>query len=175
METLDGEYFVWLCRQVGVVRRRARKDNYYNIMKMLYTKEFVWIILKDENRAAEGLELRREFLEDRGFTPDPSFLELGCDMLELFVGLARRFEYLWDAPISDRFWFLMGSLGLEAFNDSVSIPEELVLDRLDRFMWRQYDYDGTGGLFPLKNPQQDQRNVELWFQMNYWSMENIGD
>jgi hypothetical protein len=34
------------------------------------------------------------------------------------------------------------------------------------------DTDGSGGLFPLKNPQQNQRTTEIWYQMNAWLMEN---
>ncbi len=45
-------------------------------------------------------------------------------------------------------------------------------DILERLIWRQYQEDGQGGFFPLAWPEQDQREVELWYQMNAYLAEN---
>ena len=37
---------------------------------------------------------------------------------------------------------------------------------------RSYAFDGYGGLFPLRKPHQDQRNIEIWYQMQAYLMEN---
>jgi hypothetical protein len=42
---------------------------------------------------------------------------------------------------------------------------------LHTLIWRTYDPDGTGGFFPLTRPQFDQRTIEIWYQMNAYSME----
>jgi hypothetical protein len=36
---------------------------------------------------------------------------------------------------------------------------------------RYYQPNGHGGFFPLENPQDDQRHVELWYQLNEYVME----
>jgi hypothetical protein len=43
---------------------------------------------------------------------------------------------------------------------------------LERVKNRDYETDGHGGLFPLRNPPEDQRQVELWYQMGHWMAEN---
>ena len=40
---------------------------------------------------------------------------------------------------------------------------------------REYEYDGSGGLFPLKDPPCDMRNVELFFQMTQYIHERYFD
>jgi hypothetical protein len=48
-----------------------------------------------------------------------------------------------------------------------------ILDCIDRFLSRKYDYNGVGGIFPLrKGASEDQRNVEIWYQMQSYLMEN---
>jgi hypothetical protein len=59
-------------------------------------------------------------------------------------------------------------LGLEDFNDAFLTDTDLIEDILDQFIWRTYDYNCNGGLFPLDDPKDDQRNVEIWYQFaNY--------
>jgi hypothetical protein len=37
---------------------------------------------------------------------------------------------------------------------------------MERCVWRTYEPNGVGGFFPLENPNEDQREVELWYQMS---------
>jgi hypothetical protein len=32
-------------------------------------------------------------------------------------------------------------------------------------LYREYDADGTGGLFRTSNPNKDMRKEEIWYQM----------
>jgi hypothetical protein len=42
--------------------------------------------------------------------------------------------------------------------------------RLNR---RLYTTSGYGGLFPLEEPKEDQRKVEIWYQMMAYLGENL--
>jgi hypothetical protein len=38
---------------------------------------------------------------------------------------------------------------------------------------REYDPDGRGGLFPLDGTHANQREVELWYQMQAYIIERM--
>jgi hypothetical protein len=46
-----------------------------------------------------------------------------------------------------------------------------VAQRLETFVWRNYDRKGVGGIFPLYRSRRDQRRVELWYQFNEYIEE----
>ena len=39
------------------------------------------------------------------------------------------------------------------------------MDILTKFMRREYDASGLGGLFALRYPKEDMRDIEIWYQM----------
>lgn len=169
---LDDLYLEWLYSQVGSVKRTNPSATYWKLLKLLFTKEFVWIVPNDDNRIEDGKDLRYEFLDELEIhTEDRDWLGLGCSMLELFIGLSRRLAFDGDGLASDWFWELIDNLGLRSYNDRAKIPEDQVDEILNRIIWRTYNYDGSGGLFPLKHAREDQRDVELWYQMNAYLIE----
>ena len=171
-QPLDELYFTWLYSQVDSVRTRNPSRTYWKLLKQLYTKEFVWIIPNDDNRAEDGRDLRYEFIEDQGLNyVDPDWLHLGCSMLEMLVALSRRLFF--EAEEKPRWWFwhLIENLGLSGYTDAVDIPTNKVNDVLDRVIWRTYSRSGNGGLFPLKKPSRDQRDVEIWYQLSAYLLE----
>lgn len=176
--TTDDIYFEWLYRQIGVVRNRNPSRSYWKLARQLYAKEFIWLVSNDDNRAADGVTLRTQFVDEMGADKiDPAWADLGCSMLEMLIALARRAEYQTiDIPSSDWFWMMMDNLNLRRFADSVyDVPcnDERIDDILETVIYRTYDYDGSGGIFPLKNPATDQRKVELWYQLNGYILENM--
>ena len=60
----------------------------------------------------------------------------------------------------------------EVYEDYIDAPD-LVQERVDVFLDRAYSPDGTGGLFPLHEPDEDQRQVELWYQMSAYLLERV--
>ena len=50
---------------------------------------------------------------------------------------------------------------------------DIVADAMAAIIWRTYDSNGYGGLFPLRNPREDQRKVELWYQLNAYLLEQF--
>lgn len=174
---LDERYFDWLYSQVSSVRLTDPNLTYRNLLHFLHTKEFVWLVPNDDNRAEDGRELRYEYLSAEGVRineRDPYWIDFACSMFELLVGLSRRLSF--DTDISPRVWFweLITNLELDIYNDSVPFTCDVVDDIdavLDRVIWRTYEYNGGGGLFPLIRPEKDQRKVELWYQLSFYIIE----
>lgn len=173
-EPLDDRYFAWLYGQVGNVKTRALSRTYWSLLRQLFKKEFVWFVPNDDNRVEDGRDLREEFLDEFDIGDvDPGWLNLGCSMLELLVALSRRLAFETDGNHRVWFWHLIEQLDLEQYNDRVyDLHAERVIDQTcDRVIWRRYKRNGEGGLFPLRRARQDQRQVELWYQMSAYLLE----
>lgn len=170
---LDELYLGWLYKQVSPVTIKNPSRTYYNFLKQLYEKEFVWFVSNDDNRAEDGKNLRYEFLHEVEDW-DEEWLKLSCSMLELLIGLSRRLAFETDNEPRDWFWKLVENLELVDLSDRSYDRNKMfeVDETLDRVIWRTYLPNGKGGLFPLKNVHADQRHVELWYQMNAYLLEN---
>ena len=171
-EPLDELYFIWLYSQVGDPELKSPSRTYWKILKELFVKEFVWIVPNDDNRIEDGKDLRLEFVAHSNLTDvDQNWLKLGCSMLELLVGLSRRLSFECEGEPRDWFWHLMENLGLRYYNDRSTYSKEQVDGILDRVIWRTYNPDGEGGLFPLRNSDQDQRGIEIWYQLSAYILQ----
>jgi hypothetical protein len=175
-EPLDELYFRWLCSQVTNVKLKNPARTYWSLLRQLHSKEFVWIIPNDDNRLEDGRDLRHEFVENEGLENevDPDWLNIGCSMLELLIGVARMLNFEDDEPVEDWFWIMLENLGLRHCTDKSNYDEQDVDEILDDVIWRTYDPDGRGGLFPLRHAPEDQREVELWYQASAYLLENGG-
>jgi hypothetical protein len=141
------------------------------LFRKLFATEFTWFVPNDDNRAGDGRELRMEWASLVDVHVDQNWAELGCSFLEMLIGLARRLEFMTDRDCEFWFWHLIGNLGLLGHNDRSKFVEEDVEDRTSAVMWRTYDCDGNGGLFPLQNTSKDQRKVEIWYQLQEYLMQ----
>lgn len=169
---LDELYFIWLYSQVGDPDIKNPARTYWRIFKHLFTKEFVWIVPNDDNRIEDGRDLRYEFVGDLALKKvDQDWMKLGCSMFELLVGLSRRLAFECDGEPRDWFWHLMENLDFRQHNDRSTFDIAQVDEILDRVIWRTYDYDGRGGLFPLRHADRDQRKIEIWYQLNAYILE----
>lgn len=174
---LDELYFVWLYSQVGVVDSPDPSASYWKLMKLLYVKEFAWIVPNDDNRAEDGRDLRLEFLAQGHISrrqvelEDPHWMRYGCSVLELLIAFSRRLSFEGDGHPRTWFWQLMQNIGLENHRDSKRWRNTEVDIVLDRIIWRTYEPNGRGGLFPMREPNEDQRGVELWYQMCSYLLE----
>lgn len=166
-DRLDDQYLDWLYAMVG---RRAENVDHTKLLAHMHTWEFVMLIPNDDNRCSDGIAVRKEFLRKTGSRPTRHWLELGCSVLEMLVGIARHLSFEMDGEVGEWFWHLVDNLGLARYNDRRFNARQV--DRaMERLIWRQYSTDGRGGLFPLENPHEDQRQVELWFQMESYMLE----
>lgn len=175
-ELLDDQYLEWLYNLVG---RQAENVDHWHLMKQLNSREFVYLpeTPSDENRWEDGVALRREFMrKHRSIMVEQHWLDMGCSVLEMLIGIARRLSFeMPDGAVGEWFWHLIDNLGLTRYHDGRWHGRQI--DQvIERLIWRQYSYDGNGGLFPLHEPHEDQRRVELWFQMESYilEMERLG-
>lgn len=177
---LDDAYFEWLYGQIGPLKNRNPERNFWHLCRKLYSTEFIWFVPNDDNRVEDGKELRLEFLASTRYQlEDPYHLwrDLGCSMFEMLIALSKLAAFESGRGHVEWFWRFMHNLELDGYSDKVydrsirnGIDEgvEQVLHRLNE---RTYSRDGQGGLFPLRRARQDQRNVELWYQMSSYLHE----
>jgi hypothetical protein len=169
-ELLDDLYLEWLYKLVG---RQAEDKEHWRLLVQLYRCPFYMIVPNDDNRASDGVALRREFINtDRSLRSTREWLLEECSVLEMLIGLARHLAFEMDSEVGVWFWHLLENLGLTRYDDS-RFHSGVINQTVERLVERQYSFDGTGGLFPLREPHNDQRHVELWFQMEAYLLERM--
>lgn len=169
-QSLDELYFNWLVSQVGSVSNPNPARTYYQLLEQMHLKRFDWFIPNDDNRLEDGKELRYEFMNG------PSEDETWCSFLEMLIALSRRAAFQSYSDPIEWFWHLVENLDLRHFSDEnfMELESRQIRHTLDVVVSREYAADGQGGLFPLKNPPKDQREVELWYQMAGYLLEGNG-
>lgn len=171
-EPIDEVYFNWLIELSGIHDKGDSK--YFELCRELYLYPFSWINDHDDNRAADGIELRLTFVRKTNADREEYWLDLDCSMLEFLIALAQRASF--ETAISHTIWFrtLLANLGFIHYTDYYWNPSTsaFVIDAVETFLSREYGYDGGGGLFPLKHPRSDQTKVEIWYQMHSYIQEN---
>lgn len=159
-ESIETTYFDWLCAKVIDNEHR----DYASLLEVLFTTEFVWVVSADQHRVADGFELRQEFVRDLEFNPDPYLDSRPCSILEVLISFANRAEFQTDYPAREWFWIFVNNLSLDQFTRLVEIDRRVVDEILYNFIWRIYEPNGRGGLFPMHRTKKDQREIEIWYQ-----------
>lgn len=178
-EPLDEQYFKWLYHQVSSIRLKNPSRTYWSLLRHLYTKEYVWLIPNDDNRVEDGRDLRYEFIDECHVDANRDWLGIGCSVLEMLIGLSRRLAFEDEGESRDWFWHILGNVDLRRINDRFYDEQreekiiKVINNTIDRIIWRTYNEDGNGGLFPLRHPTEDQRDVELWYQMSAYLLERV--
>ena len=173
--TLDDRYLEWLYGQIGSVRNKNPSRSFWKLARQLYTKEFVWNVPNDDNRVEDGRDLRLEFLDQYDEVAD-EWLELNCSMLEMLIALSRRAAFEETSKTSfDWFWTFLQNIDIDWFSDKFYDDDarSVIDSKLDTVIYRRYAANGRGGIFPLKRPDKDQRNVELWYQLAAYLLERF--
>ncbi len=166
--TMSGDpqeaYLDYLEPQIG----GSNHQTFWELVTIMYRKEFVWLVPNDDNRVADGLDIRVEWFENMG-----DAVELGpCSFLEVLIGLSRRMSFITDESSEGWAWQLITNLKLHKMQDPISRYKELRIEEiLEAVIWRTYDLDGSGGFFPLLRPEKDQRETEIWYQMSAYVKE----
>lgn len=168
-------YFKWICSII--FPDELVRNNYINVLNLLYITKFEYILPLDENRKKDGIDLRYHFSYACKIPYDiiqNTFDNDNCSVLEMLVALAKRFEddvmsdYVHGDRTHEWFWIMFNNLGLNMYADSswnINSYNE-VQNILQKFMFRQYNSDGTdGGLFVYKNPLYNLTTMQLWDQM----------
>lgn len=174
-------YFEWLCRIV-CTDRFPRSISYSELLMYLHSTQFRYSIQLDADRAGEGVYLRWRFVceNDFGYNQDAVLAELEgpCSVLEMMIAAAIHCEehIMDDSEIGDRtgqwFWSMIANLGLNGMSNA-HFDVQVVEDSVTRFLDRQYEPNGKGGLFTIKNCEHDLRKVPIFHQL-CWYLNNIG-
>jgi hypothetical protein len=164
--TVDESYFAFLLQKVG-------ETEHIRLCKFLYETEFIYPaeIISDANRAADGIELRYEFIvfAGEGVNNVASDERLGellpkpCSVLEMLVALAIRIDrdIMGEPSINNtQFWFRSMLTNIGAYSDAIGLVRKRVMHWLNR------EYDERGSMFRLQHPYRDQRKIGIWEQMS---------
>lgn len=175
--SVNKSYFKWLC-DIVCEGRYSSGVTYHKLLEYLHDTEFTYSLPMDGNRADDGLNLRYRFAyKHTDIECIEDYIYGECSVLEMMVALAIRCEedYMDDGEIGDRtsqwFWGMINNLGLGDMYDQL-FDEYRVASVIDRFLDRRYDPDGRGGLFRIRNCEDDLRGVEIWYQLQ-WYLNSI--
>lgn len=181
-DRLSNDYFEWLFDLV-CGERYAKQISFRKLLQHLHCLAFHYIIPFDQNRAEDGIGLRYRYALFNGYEDSPEVvldaLDGPCTVLEMLIALAIRCEEdIMDDPrfgnrTNQWFWGMIRNLGLGSMKDN-NFDEQFVNDVVTRFLNREYEPDGRGGLFTIKDCDCDLRDVEIWRQV-CWYIDSIAD
>ena len=178
---MENQYYFWLC---DLIKVNKPDQSYFLLVKSLYDKVFTWTVPNDDNRLFEGRQLRERFCEENDidyvYNRRYAWFVKDVSALEVIIALADRCESIMidqcdNTPMRDWFWTMMANSGLDKFTDEAYyyLNGAAEVDQiLTKIIDRGYSRLGVGGLFPLKYSKNDQRKVELWYQMHSYLIEN---
>lgn len=160
------EYRDWLR---SIVLDKAHLG-YRNLIDALGSTPFIWLHPLDKNRGDDGHFLRTVFFD---LYETDVIDENYCSVLEMILSICNRIGYELDNTEKPwvYFWEIMGNLGL-ADQDDANFDEQKVEIILRRLLNRTYKKNGEGSMFPVKNPREDFRKTEIWYQMQAYIDEN---
>ena len=159
-------YLEWLNLQAGI-RINSR------LGRALHGVQYRYFVQNDVNRAIEGKNLRRIYVE-LGGKPAWAYEDEPASVMEVLVAFAQRADDLatgMGIQPDARGWC---SLFLYHLGLSGDCSTHDIQTKAQYWVNRQYTASGKGGLFPLDYPTRDQRRLELWYQLNDYLRENQG-
>lgn len=173
---IQAEYYEWMYGRM-CYGRCSDNISYHKLFEFLHGVEFSYMIHGDKNRAEDGRDLREYFAHIHDIEDISDLINGPCSILEMMIALAIRIEdSIMDNPeIGDRapqwFWKMIVTLGLGGMRDDL-FNQKKAEKIINRFLNREYESDGKGGLFRVRDCEHDMRNVEIWVQM-LWYLDTI--
>lgn len=169
-------YLLWLMQNLHA-------EGYSRLFELLHNVRFEWTedVPMDANLEDHGRSLRSIFEMESGMAIPLGGEDWPASFLEVAASLAfiMEEEIMYhpnaETNVSTWFWHILTNMGIGHCSDVWMADrldaEKYILDRVYYVMDRQYDPNGFGGFFPLSMPREDQRKVELWYQMNSYILE----
>lgn len=176
---MNEEYLNWLCHFLGILDISVHPNNI--LLRTLHDIEFKLsdpVIGHDENRISDAYSLRGDYLDENPDDDIPDIFVSGPSVFEVLVAFALRIDddIMYDGNLraSKWFWEMISNLKMLDFTDDtldISWDVRDVTSIVDVWMNRRYDFNGNGGIFPLRHSEYDQREIELWYQMGMYFEE----
>lgn len=178
-ELQNGWYFDVLYDIVAKDREDLTDLSYRMLLGVLDGVEFRDIRGIDGNRIQDAQEMRADLISEMDLDHTAVRPFANVSLLEVMIAIAERLgQITGDEDTAFWFWEMVSNLVLDGIDDTEfwSDPEEYeaeILDRADDVINVNYDRDGLGGLFLLREgvAPQDMRDTELWYQMQYYANE----
>lgn len=176
-DEIRNQYFEWLYNLV-CENRYSGQVSFRKLLMYLYSVEFRYSIPKDKNRVEDGIDLRWRFACTGEYTCShivnhyfvAACLDGPCTILEMMIALAIRCEenIMDDPAIGNRtaqwFWGMVTSLGLGSMIDT-RFDRDRADEIIERFLNHDYEPNGKGGLFTIRDTDCDMREIEIWWQL----------
>lgn len=168
-------YFDWMY-SIVCTADSTEETSFRKLLEELHTIEFTYKIKSDSDRANDGVCLRRRFAaqhEEYEYDYVLKCLDGPCTILEMMIALSIRCEeaIMNDPKYGDRtkqwFWKMIVNLGLGGMRNSLYDSSE-VKKKIDIFLNHEYEPNGSGSLFMIKDHTGDMRSVNIWTQMCYF-------
>lgn len=182
-----GLYFTFLKEKIRTYI--DDRENYNYVLRTMHMIPFLSLVPNDENIIEWGLEGRRAFsyaypIYDEDMLVE--FLPPQCSMLEAVIYMAEqtdrnivREERLYYDGTDEIFWeMVLDNLGLREYTDDKATSSRRCIDQIEvilrHFNERDYEPDGKGNIFWLREPRNgiDMRRIQIWEQM--WAYVNEG-
>lgn len=178
-ELQDRWYFDALYDVVAADREKVTDTSYRMLLGVLDGVEFRDARGIDGNRIHDAQEMRADLIVDEELDHTMVRPFANVSLFEVMVAIANRLgQITGDEDTAFWFWEMVSNLVLDGIDDTEfwSDPESYeaeILDRADDVININYDRDGLGGLFLLREgvAPQDMRDTELWYQMQYYANE----
>ena len=178
-ERQEERYFNVLYDIVAADREDITDMSYRMLLGVLDAVEFRDTRGIDGNRIHDAQELRSDMIADMGLDHTVVRPFMNVSLFEVMIAIAERLgQITGDEDTAFWFWEMVSNLVLDGIDDTEfwSDPESYeaeIIDRADDVININYDRDGLGGLFLLREgvAPQDMRDTELWYQMQYYANE----
>lgn len=172
-------YISWLRSQLDFI---DSPNTYNELFAALLSHRYTWILPMDSNRAQDGKEVRERFYNSISYLEYPKWVkDEPCSFLEFLAAITFRMNYICSGYNEDKtkeiFWLLLSNLGINELSDANwerMDGSRMVAEAVERVCKRKIDINGEGGLFPLQAPKQNQREVEVWYQMQAYIQDANG-
>lgn len=175
---LTEEYFRFLKQETFLLP--AHQKDYEPVLRCLHDIPFYWLIHSDDNRVGDALAYRQSEFLDNVDTRQMDKVALGQwamsspSVLEVMLGMAHRWCFYFGGPsVAYYFTRMFNNMGFGAFHGRTVEDQHQLRWLVDRWLSRTFDENGVGSPFPLNAPHSDQRQVDMWAQMNAYSAEHF--
>ena len=173
------EYFRFLKQETFLLPTHQKE--YEPVLRVLHDIPFYWLIHSDDNRVGDALAYRQSEFLDNIDTRQMDRVVLGQwamsspSVLETMLGMAHRWCFYFGGPsVAYYFTEMFTNLGLAPLtNGHFPGYQDQVRHVVDVWLSRNFNENGVGSPFPLNAPHVDQRNVDMWAQMNAYSAEHF--
>jgi len=185
---LEETYFDWLKSEAFSLQ--GERQAYEGVLRELHDIPFVWTIWSDSNRAGDALSFRQSnflgYQQDLGRLDQQwlnKWAQEAPSVLEVLLGMARRWAYYFGTGDGSEtaFYFahLFLNMGFDHFPGKTlpSQAKAALREKVDIWLSRQFNPDGTGSPFPLQRDIAldvvDMRQIDMWAQMNAFSAQHF--